>query len=59
MSQRYRVELSQVHVITINVEAESAQEASEHAQQGGGETVDVWQEEPRIKRIEKLSGVVA
>ena len=54
MSTLYRVQVSQLHHVTIDIETETAQEAAECAQQGGGETVDVWQEEPAVKRVVKL-----
>lgn len=54
MSSRYRVEVSQFHHTTIDIEAETTQEAAERAQQGEGEAVHVWQEEPSIKRVIKL-----
>ena len=54
MSTLYRVQVSQLHHVTIDIETETAQEAAECAQQSGGETVDVWQEEPNVKRVMKL-----
>lgn len=60
MTQRYRLEVIQVHHVTVDVdveeEVEGKEEASEHAKQGGGEITDVWQEEPTIKHIVKLEG---
>lgn len=54
MSQLYCVKVSQVHMITVKLEAEGKQEAAEYAQQGGGEVVDVCLKEPIVKRVEEL-----